>query len=84
MHIKSRLRYVLKMRLLIKIFLIIFFCFTIAFYVFNKPYMTGIDAITGGTKMLNSYSAQAGQKNELPPIDSAIPAKTETATFALG
>jgi hypothetical protein len=46
--------------------------------------MPGIDAITGGTKMINSYSAQAGQKKELPPIDSAIPAKIETATFALG
>jgi hypothetical protein len=72
------------MRLLIKIFLIILISLTIAFYIFNKPYMPGIDAITGGTKMLNSYSAQAGQKKELPPIDSAIPAKTETATFALG
>jgi len=55
------------MRLLIKI-LIILICLTIAFYIFNQPYIAGIDAITGGTKMINSYSAQAGQKKEYLPL----------------
>jgi len=72
------------MRLLIKIFLVILIGLTIAFYIFSQPYIPGIDAITGGTKMMSSYNAHAGQNKELPPIDSAIPAKIETATFALG
>jgi len=74
------------MRLIIKIFIIILICLTltIAFFIFNQHYIPGIDAITGGTKMISSYNAHAGQKKELPTIDSATPAKIETATFALG
>ena len=74
------------MRLIIKIFIIILICLTlsIAFIIFNQHYILGIDAITGGTKMISNYNAHAGQKKELPPIDSAIPGRIETATFALG
>ena len=74
------------MRLIIKIFIIILICLTltIAFFIFNQHYIPGIDAITGGSKMISSYNAHAGQKKDLPPIDCAIPAKIETATFALG
>lgn len=34
--------------------------------------------------LLAAPLAVAAEKREVPPIDAAAPAKTETATFALG
>jgi hypothetical protein len=73
------------MRIIITVLCVVFLGSLLMPYAYDKPGSKSINpASVKGSDMSNTKDALSGGIKTLPVIDTLKPAKTETATFALG